>query len=334
MPSLSLPLDRNAIRVTDDEFYSRHPGLIDSDGNRIPIHPTSAEYADERQEWLNLYKKHSKQEEEPATKTTPPGETIACCPAKEKVLLYLLFYVTKNHHGDSLFAESAQTRLQNIKASNGYDDKKHKVHCPPIQDLGEIATIVSRYIARYGGKEIAFCKEVGVFSHSALQGPIGSQPTTVDPTDTFQMAPSGWGKIEFNWWKDQPLFTAYGCNSGNENFGEEMSFAKNLSVLPNFADVEVWGQSTSSFPSFFPDVRWTSAARSWEIGRDGMGWDVGETYQVGGNKGEGRKAILPWDSKSVLKANPLNCYKNGAKIRSTHQGFYNDHRKVFTMVAV
>jgi len=48
---------------------------------------------------------------------------------------------------------------------------------------------------------------------------------------------------------------------------------------------------------------------------------------VAGNAGEG------WDSQTMNpideypKANPMNCYKNGIKIRSTHQGYFNDHRK-------
>jgi len=243
-------------------------------------------------------------------------------------LIYLLFYVTKNKRGDDFFAEAAQTRLNNIKASKGYNSEVHKVHCPPIQDMGEIIKIVAGYIAKYGGKEAAFCKEVGVFSHAASQGPIGSQPTTVDPEDMYQMALSGWGKIEFNWWKDQPLFTAYGCNSANESFGESKSFAKNLSNLSNLSNVEVWGQSTSSFPSFLPDYRKTTLAR-----HNDHGWDVGPTYQVGGNAKEGRKAIgLSLDP--YPQATPMNCYKNGAKVHSSHQGYYNDHRKTFTLVAV
>ena len=63
-----------------------------------------------------------------------------------------------------------------------------------------------------------------------------------------------------------------------------------------------------------------------------MGWDVGPTYQVGEMKGKaGRR---PHPSFSYPAANPMNCYANGVRIRSTHQGFYNDHRKVFTLVKV
>lgn len=119
----------------------------------------------------------------PPKQPVPPPSVIEPCPQRKKqVLLYLLFYVTKNDHGDTFFAEAAQTRLQNIKASLGYDDAIHKVHCPPIQDLGEVAVIVARYIAKYGGSTVAFCKEVGVFSHAGLDGPIGSQVSSVAPS--------------------------------------------------------------------------------------------------------------------------------------------------------
>lgn len=248
----------------------------------------------------------------------------------KKRLLYLLFYVTKNADGDDFFAEAAQTRLQNIKASQGYDSDIHKVHCPPIQDISETIAIVARYIKMYGGTDVAFCKEIGVFSHSALDGPIGTVQTAVEPLDIVQMGMAGWEIINFNWWPEKPMFVVYGCNSANESLGLPRSFASNLSKLPNFANVEVWGQSTSSFPSFLPDYRVTSVARSMDFG-----WDVAKTYQVGGGSGEGWDAIgmnpLKFD---FPRATPMNCYLSGARVRSTHQGFYNDHRKSFVLVTV
>lgn len=242
----------------------------------------------------------------------------------EPIFLYLLYYVSGYHHGDSLMAEAAQSRLQNIKESDWYDEKKHKVHAIPIQDLAEIITITEQYINRYGGKEIVFCKESGIFCHSGGDGPIGSVPSTVehlDPIEYNQMKISGWSKIEFNWWMREIMFVVYGCNSASTTFPN--NFALNLAKSSNFLDSEVWGQSTSSFPSFFPDIRVTSMARNM-----GIGWFAGKTYMVGGNEGEGWKSTSGGgDLSKFPKANPMNCYKNGTHIRAIHQGYFNDHRK-------
>ncbi|MCV6628555.1 MAG: hypothetical protein OIF50_01710 [Flavobacteriaceae bacterium] len=93
-----------------------------------------------------------------------------------------------------------------------------------------------------------------------------------------------------------------------------------------FIDEGVWGQSTFSFPSFLPDYRITYFARSTPI-IGGIGWDVGKTYMVGGNKGEGYDAIhggsqQEFKNQEVLeahpKAKPMHCFKNGTKVRTTH----------------
>lgn len=90
-----------------------------------------------------------------------------------------------------------------------------------------------------------------------------------------------------------------------------------LSSLDNFKEVIVWGQSTSSFPSFEPHIRVTTLARS-----TNTGWDMGPTYMVGGKGGEGSSAILgPYPA-----ATPLNFFCNGIHLGESHQGAFNDHR--------
>ena len=92
-----------------------------------------------------------------------------------------------------------------------------------------------------------------MFSHAGLDGPIGSTVSSVDPStpaEYCQMELSGWSKIFFNWWKEGPLFTAYGCNTANEGRGK--SFAQDLSLLPNLAGVEVWGSLRPRIRRFFP----------------------------------------------------------------------------------
>lgn len=273
------------------------------------------------------------------------GETIYIMPFLEEpdptvsvivevvnpIFLYLLYFVSGYKKGDALMAEAAQSRLQNIKESKWYNKTIHKVHAIPIQDLAEMITITQRYMDKYGGEEMVFTKESGIFCHSGLDGPIGTKEASIEPLEPkkyCQMKINGWAKIEFNWWNEEIMFVVYGCNSASERYSK--NFALNLANEDNFIDSEVWGQSTSSFPSFLPDVRITSMARNM-----GIGWFAGKTYMVGGNDKEG------WDStyggggsmdddeylKKFPKANPMNSYKNGSKIRSIHQGYFNDHRK-------
>ena len=163
--------------------------------------------------------------------------------------------------------------------------------------------------------------ELGVVSHSGGDGPISyNRQVAVYPEPKYksQMLPEGYAQIHVEWTLDAKC-VFYGCNTGSTNSALYKNFALTISQLPNFKDVEVWGQSTSSFPSFVPDIRVTTVARS--IPPNGYGWDVGETYQVAGKDKDGENALLGRGT-----VNPLNVYKNGTNVKSTHQGVFNDHR--------
>lgn len=123
------------------------------------------------------------------------------------VELFLLFWVDEDDSGRKMFAESAQTRMENIKGSSWYDDKIHKVHCPAIQAIHEIKTITTAWINKYGGKDKAYIRENGIFSHAALDGPISVFTENIPPVPDCkcQMAiPKGWDTIDFNWTKKIP----------------------------------------------------------------------------------------------------------------------------------
>jgi len=249
---------------------------------------------------------------------------------KKKLILILLFYIDEDHKGKFMISESAQTRLQNVKKNSWYDNKTYKAHCIPIQSVDEIITQMESIFKKHEDKNV-FVHEMGVFSHASGDGPIsygklkisngkvvvyGPVKTCPDEEYKCQMLMCGWEQIKIKWTNNAKC-VFYGCNTANTNAIK--NFAENISKLPNFKDIEVWGQSSSSFPSFYPDKRFTTVARS--TGENGSGWDVAETYQVAGNKGEGAKALL-----SPIPVNPLNVYKNGKPIKSTHQGVFNDHR--------
>jgi hypothetical protein len=48
------PLDRDAVRAADDQFYANHPELVQDD-KRIPLDPSDPSQADLRSEWMDLY---------------------------------------------------------------------------------------------------------------------------------------------------------------------------------------------------------------------------------------------------------------------------------------
>lgn len=232
------------------------------------------------------------------------------------IQLYLLFWVDEEDSGRRMFSESAQTRMMNIKNSTWFDEAIHKVYCPPIQALHEIKNIISAFINKHGGRDKAYVSEVGIFSHAALDGPITIYSENIPPVPNYsiQMAiPNGWDAIDFNWAKKASMCVFYGCNSGHVN-----GFAHEISRLKNFQGVFVWGQSTSTYPSFFPDKRKITLDQV-----SGLVWDFEPTYMVGGNENEG---VMAMASLTGIDINPPNYFLDGEYKGTNHQGVFNDHR--------
>lgn len=75
----------------------------------------------------------------------------------------------------------------------------------------------------------------------------------------------GWDSIDFNW-SNNAMFVMYGCRTSYASDDSGQGFASKLSLLDNFKDVNVWGQTESTYPSYFPDIRTTSIMRSINIG--------------------------------------------------------------------
>lgn len=276
--------------------------------------------------------------------------------------LILLFWVdeedkqlAESSNGDfygksdrTLFSESAQTRMQNIKKSDWYNENIHMIHCSPIKAFHEIKIIVDNYIKKYGGKEKIKTREIGIFSHAANDGPACYETPNIPPLPSNKNQMNilgGWDSIDFNWKNDAkkpPLCIFYGCNTGKNPDG----FAHRISKLSNFKDVVIWGQSTYSYPSFFPDYRVITVARALadkampELVKKGANtiWDIsGYTYMVGGRSGDGKKALYILSPNGVkltreqLKSYPpavvMKYFKNSSYMGQTHQGVFNDHRK-------
>lgn len=82
MGRLSRPLNSDAVKAADDEFYAKHPELV-KDGKRIPLSDNDPSQADLRKEWVELYKKHGGKEEKDAK---PPAKkpSYPCEPCEKK----------------------------------------------------------------------------------------------------------------------------------------------------------------------------------------------------------------------------------------------------------
>lgn len=85
MPRLSRPLDTQAVKAADDEFYAKHPELV-KDGKRIPLSATDPSQAALRKEWVDLYKKNGGKEEGEDEKmpAKKPDDPVQPCPAEQE----------------------------------------------------------------------------------------------------------------------------------------------------------------------------------------------------------------------------------------------------------
>ena len=236
--------------------------------------------------------------------------------------VYLYYYVkSSNKEENSMFMNSAMTRAKEM-LSTMKDGDVSRISF--VEDLGTLESAVEKDVKelspKYGGT-----REVGVFSHAGLDGPIGSKPTSKDalynkgdlnadgravPQNSTQLSISGWSKIDFNFINDgNSRANFFGCNTGRDPDGDGSgkSFTTTLSSLANFKDVKVGGQSSSSYPSMFTNVRETnSAMRSGDFKSQ-------TTYMVGApGLGIGGR----WNS---TPANPMIQSVNGETVGAFYQ---------------
>lgn len=86
MGRLSRPLNSDAVKAADDEFYAKHPELV-KEGKRIPLSATDPSQAGLRQEWVELYKKHGGKEEDDTNKppAKKPADPVQPCPLQKSI---------------------------------------------------------------------------------------------------------------------------------------------------------------------------------------------------------------------------------------------------------
>jgi hypothetical protein len=85
----AIPLNEEAVRESDDQFYAEHPELV-QDGKRIPLDPKDPKQARMRSRWMDLYEANGGAlEGKPVTKKKPdePVEQCPACKAGEGLLV-------------------------------------------------------------------------------------------------------------------------------------------------------------------------------------------------------------------------------------------------------
>ena len=113
--------------------------------------------------------------------------------------IYMLFYTTGNgEKDDNMFKTAAETRKKDIMNDKGFDSNEDIVILQSVSDLGEIGNLVDNIVNKYSEK-FGNTVEFSFWSHSGLDGPIGTSPTSNDPLEIIQMTIEGWSKIDFNW---------------------------------------------------------------------------------------------------------------------------------------
>ena len=238
--------------------------------------------------------------------------------------IYMLFYstgnVTTGNNGqaqydtdaDKMFKTAALTRWVDIMKSGKFDPKKDIIVMQEFKNLGELHNLVNNIVNTYSN-EYGKTAEFGIWSHSGLlDGPLGTQwvrtPNRLPEEATCQISLKGWSEINFNWDDNASAFF-YGCRSGVVPENGKASFTTKISDLPNFKDVDVYGQTNYSYPSSSPTERNISVGMKY-------GMFTIPTYMVGSPKGSGSywhnaKAYPMRKSRNGIGVVRRNCYPQG-----------------------
>lgn len=119
------PLDRDAVRAADDQFYADHPELV-QDGERIPLDPSAPSQADLRSEWIDLYVAKGGQVEGDEGKADKSVDAVVepCPRAPERIrLVELVEVVARDREGSVVNPGTEATeRFSKIAERTGTDD--------------------------------------------------------------------------------------------------------------------------------------------------------------------------------------------------------------------
>jgi RHS repeat-associated protein len=234
-----------------------------------------------------------------------------------------LFYAVKydKEEDNRMFMQAAITRAFDLIES-GEVGEGDIISMNFVSDLGELENSVESKTKELSPK-YGKTREFGIWSHAGTDGPIGGVSTSRNALDDKQMTMDGWSQIDFNWADKGPTKAGfYGCNTGRDPEGSDRaSFVTELSGKKNMKDVFVWGQSTSSYPSMYTDVRESTSAM-----RDG--YFNHPTYMVAAPPLK-KVADRIFGQYAPTTANPMRISRNGkGEIRNAvGQPYYQPGRK-------
>jgi RHS repeat-associated protein len=228
--------------------------------------------------------------------------------------VYLFYGLGNNHHdgkadknADEMFWKAALTRGLDMLANGEIGDGDIAIF-KQIDSMNDIKETVEGDIAdnkeKYGKTA-----EFGLWSHGGDNGPFRSNAK--GPED--QLSVADWGKINFNW-SSNAKAGFYGCRTGRTGKEQEaelgQSFSQQLSGQSNMKNVDVWGQTTRSWPSPFANSRLTNDDIQ-------VGIHHVPTYMVGSDKSFGTRVLATL--QIAQKINPMAIFKNGALVGFKNQ---------------
>ncbi len=231
--------------------------------------------------------------------------------------IYMYFYAgsgEKKEEDEAMFWAAALTRATDM-LKNGEIGEGDIYTIRSISDLGKLGEAVDDVVNELSPK-FEKTAEFGLWSHGALEGPIGNTSTTGENAlDEYQMTLKGWKDINFNWKNDgfgaQAMF--FGCRTAateNDKGESVIPWAQTISQGANMKNVEVWGQTKRSWPSLYPDLSHTTSNMN-------KGIHIGTTYMVGNTK-----SFFDRLNRKLGKTSygyPMGVYQNGKFLRTSYQ---------------
>lgn len=221
--------------------------------------------------------------------------------------VYMYYYTSGNtRHGeadpnaDAMFMAAALTKAYDM-LQNGTIKEGDIAIFRTVSDLGQLGTMVENDVSIYS-PEYGQTAEFNLWSHGALDGPIGTTATTGEYAKGNQMTQAGWGDIDFNFKSERARAMFYGCRTASNENGSRTSWAESVSLNENMKNVDVYGQTVRSWPS--SDQRQVMTP-----GANGTypTYMVGGAPRSGGVRGAYRTLGIPYP------AYPMARYKNGGR---------------------
>jgi hypothetical protein len=117
----ALPLDKAAVRKSDDHFYANHPELV-QDGERIPLDATDPKQARLRSEWMDLYEANHGRAETTPSRKKKPADAVEPCPICKEGEGQLVITVVDQDFKPVAGAEVAADALSKQTDGNGVAD--------------------------------------------------------------------------------------------------------------------------------------------------------------------------------------------------------------------